>query len=308
MKALPKIAWWRHAVRLAVLLGLLAIAGTSLHRRYKSQYGGQFEIDKHAGLRLVDRMMGSSPHMDRRPVQVSGGLWSFKAGPLRASDPLAVLSGVLTSRTLTVTLLLSLLIPLVGILWGGRLYCSWVCPMGLLGEIVRGIRRRLDRIGVRFFNLPISGLPKYILLVVGAGTCLIFSIPFFYGFYPPRILSDALADSWSGTLMTGELLFIGLLLLCELVLCERLWCKCLCPGGALLAWMGNLRQLRVRHDPDACTACGACDQACPYDLTPSRRTLGGECDNCGLCIEVCNDSALEFHIGSIQKTERTVQP
>lgn len=298
MTPLPHIAWWRHAVRLAVLVGLFAIAGSNMHRRHKAQYGGQFVIDSHPGLRVIDRLLGSSPHMDRRPVQVSGGLWSFKAGPVRASDPLAVLSGILTARRVTAALLLSLLIPLIGVLWGGRLFCSWLCPMGLLGEAVRGVRRRLERLGIHFFNLPISRLPKYVLLVTGALACLLFSVPFFYGFYPPRILSGALRDSWSNNMMMGELIFVGLLLLCELVLCERLWCKSLCPGGALLAWMSPLRRLRVQHDEAACTACGKCDLACPYDLDPSRRTLGGECDNCGRCIEVCQDSALEFRIGS----------
>ncbi len=296
MNPLPHIAWWRHGVRLGVLFGLIAIAGLNLHRHYKSQYGGQFEIDQHAGLHLIDRIKGPSPHMDRRPVTVSGGLWSFKAGPLRVSDPLAVLSGILTSRSFSVALLLSLLIPLAGIVWGGRLYCSWICPMGLLGEAVRGFRRRLDRLGIHFFNLPVSRLPKYVLLVLGALACLLFAVPFFYGFYPPRILSDATRDAWYGSFMTGELLFVGLLMLCELLLCERLWCKCLCPGGALLAWLGTMRRLRVQHDPQACTACGACDLACPYDLDPSRRALSGECDNCGRCIEVCGDSALAFNV------------
>ncbi|MBT3295849.1 MAG: 4Fe-4S binding protein [Verrucomicrobia bacterium] len=307
MMTLPKIAWWRHLTRVAVLLGLLLIAGFNLHRHYKSQYGGQFEIDQHAGLHLIDQLRGTSPHLDRRPVTISGGLWSFKAGPLRTSDPLAVASSILTSRTITVALLLSLLIPLLVILWGGRLFCSWICPMGLLGEAVRGIRQRLDRIGVRFFNLPISGLPKYVLLIGGALACLLFSIPFFYGFYPPRILSDAVRDTWYGTFMTAELLFVGILLLCELVLCERLWCKCLCPGGALLSGLGTMRRLRVQHNPDACTACGACDLTCPYDLDPSRKALGGECDNCGRCIEVCKDSALAFRIGSGPEGKRNIE-
>jgi Pyruvate/2-oxoacid:ferredoxin oxidoreductase delta subunit len=95
------------------------------------------------------------------------------------------------------------------------------------------------------------------------------------------------------------------LLLCELILCERLWCKCLCPGGALLAWLSRFRTLRVEHNPAACTACGACDLACPYDLAPSEGELDGECDNCGRCVEVCNDDALEFSFKMIRPRNRS---
>ncbi|MDP6523581.1 MAG: 4Fe-4S binding protein [Kiritimatiellia bacterium] len=296
MKSLPKLSWWRHAMRAAVLLFLFAIAGSNLHRHYKSQYGGQVEIDAHRGLRVIDRLNGSSPHLDRRPVTVSGGLWSFKVRGLRISDPLAVLSGLLTSRALPAALLLSVLIPVGGALLLGRVFCSWICPMGLFGEAVCGAKRWLERNGVQLLNLDISRLPKYVILVAGALICLLFSVPFLFWFYPPRIISDAVRDTWSGTLMTGELVFVGILLLCELVLCERLWCKCLCPGGGLLAWLGSARRLRVRQDQDLCTSCGACDVACPYDLAPSHSSLGGECDNCGRCIEVCNDDALQFHV------------
>ena len=284
----------RHAIRVTVLLGLFALAGGNLYRQYKSQYGGQFEIDRHRGLRVMDRLAGSSPHLDRTPATVSGGLWSFKAGPVRASDPLAVVSAILTSRTVTVTLLVSVLLPLIGALLLGRVFCSWICPMGLFGEGVRGLKRRLAREGLQFLNFDVSRLPKYVILVLGGVTCLLFSVPFFFSFYPPRIISDATRDAWTGSFMTAELLFVGALLLCELVLCERLWCKCLCPGGGLLAWLGAGRRLRVRHDPEACTACGACDQACPYDLNPSHVTLGGECDNCGACVTACGDDALHF--------------
>jgi ferredoxin-type protein NapH len=296
MKRLPKLMWWRHAVRVLVLLALVLVAGLNLHRRYKSQHGGQFEIQAHRGLRLIDKAKGSSPHMDRRPIVVSGGLWSFKAGPVRASDPLAVLSGALTSRKLSIPLLLSALIPLAAILIGGRLYCSWICPMGLLSELVRSLRRKLAKVGVHFINISVSGLPKYILLVLGALVCLLLSVPFFYGIYPPRMISDALGDIWTGDLMKFDVIFVGVVLLCELLLCERLWCKCLCPGGALFAWLGSIRKLRVHRDPESCTACGACDPACPYDLEPARNALGGECDNCGLCMEACNDDALAYYV------------
>jgi ferredoxin-type protein NapH len=298
MKRPPRIAAWRHALRVMVLVALFLIAGFNLHRRYKAQHGGQFEIDAHYGLHLVDKVLGSSPHMDRRPIAVSGGLWSFKAGPVRASDPLAVVSGFLTAKKLPMALLLSVLIPIAVILLGGRIFCSWICPMGLFGEIVCGARRKLATVGVHFINLGISPLPKYIIFVMGCLVCLLFSVPFFYGIYPPRMISDAVGDIWTGDFMMAELVFVGVLLLAELVLCERLWCKCLCPGGALLAWAGVLRRLRVKRNPDTCTACGKCDPVCPYDLTPSHGILGGECDNCGLCIEACNDHSLAFRFGS----------
>lgn len=286
----------RSLLRIGVLLALFAIVGFNHFLALKSQYGGQFEIDESPLMSLVDKATGSNPHRSEYDVSMSGNLWSFRFLELRASDPLAVLSGVLVSRSFPLSLLLSLLLPVFLTICFGRFFCGWLCPMGLFGEMVSGLRRLLGRWNISFFSLTVSRKSKYAILAVGSVICLLTSLRFFYAFYPPRIISDWARDPWFGPAGAGGYVFVGAILLVELLLCERVWCKCLCPGGALYSMMGASRVVRVRWHPHACTRCGKCDEVCPYDLAPSKGDPSCECDNCGKCVEVCSDGALTYGV------------
>jgi ferredoxin-type protein NapH len=294
----PKISNVRTFLRLLILVLFFSIAGINHYSTVKAQQGGQEMIDGSRMLSFVDWLYGSSPHRPIYEHVAGGGLWSFQIKGFRVSDPLAVVSDLAASKTLHKLMMISLIIPLVGTLLLGRVFCSWICPMGLFGDLLMWIRQRLEKAGLGFFNLPVSRRIKYWVLGFGVLVTLILSVQFFYIFYPPRIVSDWVRDGWTSTVSGIDLAIFGAILLVELLLCQRLWCKCLCPGGALYSLLGKWRLLRVSRDVHSCTACGKCDVACPYDLEPGSLPLGGECDNCGLCVQVCNDDAINYRLTS----------
>lgn len=292
-----RITIMRHLVRSLVMAVLFFIAGLNYYYTVKSQHGGQEVINRSASLSLIDKMYGTSPHRTRHDHFAGGSLWSFQLKGFRASDPLAVLGSGLTSKTVSTALLVSLLLPIALTVLLGRFFCGWICPMGVIGEGVIALRRRLERLNIRFFNVSVSRSLKYYLLVAGAVVSVVYSVHFFYIFYPPRIMSDWVRDWWTGALVMRDFALVAGLSLVGLLACERLWCKCLCPGAAVYSMMSRWRLVRVQRDKHACTKCGKCDVACPYDLDPSKESLGGECDNCGQCIEVCGDTALSYRLG-----------
>jgi len=291
-----KISTVRTLLRLLILAMFFCIAGVNHYSTVKAQQGGQQMIDDSRMLSMVDSLYGSSPHRPIYEHVAGGGLWSFQVKGFRISDPLAVVSDIAASKTLHKLMLASLLIPLAGTLVLGRVFCSWICPMGMFGDLLMKLRRLVAKAGFEFFNLPVSRGIKYWLLGFGILASLIASIQFFYLFYPPRIISDWVRDGWTSTISGIDLVVLGMILFVELLLCQRLWCKCLCPGGALYSLLGKWRRLRVIRNVHACTACGKCDVACPYDLEPGSLPLGGECDNCGLCVQACGDDAMHYRL------------
>ena len=80
------------------------------------------------------------------------------------------------------------------------------------------------------------------------------------------------------------------------------WCGHLCPLGASYSLIGKYSLIRVKHNADTCTACMDCKVVCPESQVlhmvskESISVTDGECTNCGRCVDVCNDDALEFGI------------
>lgn len=278
----------RHVIRILVLAVIAALVLLNEYSSLKGQYGGQKTIDASWVYRTLDGWHGRSPHLQPYETVAQGGLWSFSIRTFRISDPLAVLSA-------PEALAMTALIPIVATMLLGRVFCSWICPMGLLSEIVTSVRRGLDRIGVGFFSWPVTGLLKYAVLAVGLFFVLAMSVSFFFPIYPPRIISDMIRDSLLSGPPVNGIVIIGVLLLAELLFVERLWCRCLCPGGAAYSIFGWTRLVRIRRDRNACTNCGDCDKVCPHELQPASGALTtGECDNCGMCRRACKPRALHY--------------
>jgi ferredoxin-type protein NapH len=84
------------------------------------------------------------PYLNLRRIHIlSGNFLSFDAAGLPLADPLAVLQVGLKSGHVTTDLLLGAGISLLLALVLGTVFCSWVCPFGLLSEWVHAWSRRL---------------------------------------------------------------------------------------------------------------------------------------------------------------------
>jgi ferredoxin-type protein NapH len=322
---------WRRAVQAGVLLTLVAIPVLARYRHYLTAR----QIDKVSAawkgtaqgwaLDAADRAVrvglpdGEGGVPTRRPrtailartEAVYGSPWSARAFGVSATDPLAVLESASASRSLPWVLLAGLLLPAAGTLLLGRVFCGWICPMGLVFDVTAAVRRAAARaLELSLPELKVWRGNKYILLGAGLVFALATGVAVLHYVYPPAVLAreahgfvaaqfDRAERGLGGLALAGigaGGVFLAALALLEFTVAPRLWCRSLCPGGAAYSLLGAARVLRIRRNAATCTACVRCNIVCPRSLDVMRDRMGIECDNCGVCVDACPERSLAFRV------------
>jgi ferredoxin-type protein NapH len=226
-----------------------------------------------------------------------GTLWSMRFAGIELSDPLAAVELIATTKSFYLPFMISIIIPVVGTLVLGRIFCSWICPAQLLFEMTHKFRAVLKFAEIPPGNISFSLNNKYLVLAVGLIAAVIVAQPLFALFYPPAVLSRLMHAWIFGTALTGLLIIMLLLVTVELFVSPRWWCRTMCPGGALYALIGWPRLLRVKLNHSRCTLCGKCEPVCDPGINPVSDSYGLECTNCGDCVKECPERALHFSLG-----------
>jgi ferredoxin-type protein NapH len=290
----------RRFVQLAVvgLLALLAFLSLYAHYRAARALEDQIQSGTTRGkvFAAVDQCIARSDNPQKLLDGYKGTLWSMRLAGVELTDPLAAAETIATTKKLYLPLLATIVIPVVVTLLLGKVFCSWICPAGLLLEITGKLRKVLGFVEIPPAEVKFSHANKYVLLGVGLVVAGIVGLPMFALIYPPAVLSR-LAHAWIfGTSMTGMLVLMSLIVGFELFVSPRWWCRTVCPGGALYGLIGWSRLLRVKLDSERCTGCRECEPVCEPGLNPVLQSSGIECDNCGVCIRHCPDQALLYTI------------
>ncbi len=236
------------------------------------------------------------------------GVWIVKGtlassvtlGVLPLSDPHIVLQSLAAGHAIGVTALTGAAIVLgIYALIGGRIYCSFVCPINIVTDLSHWLRERL-RIpkgwqptrNTRFWILVAT-------LVVSAVTGTIA-----WEFVNPitllhRGLLFGIGFGWAVVLAV---------FLFDLLVSRRGWCGHLCPVGAFYGLLGSASLLRISAKRRAaCDDCMDCFAVCPepHVITPALRgaargdgpvILSRDCTNCGRCIDVCDRRVFAFDL------------
>lgn len=225
---------------------------------------------------------------------LASSLW-FGVVPL--TDPYIALQSLAALGSLTATALIGAGLVLV-FYWvvGGRVYCSWVCPVNVITDVAHWCRERL---GLPPGWRPRRQFRRWLLamtLVVAAVTGGIAWELVNPVTMVQRALVFGIGASWA--IVIAVFLF-------DLLVSRRGWCGHLCPVGAFYGLLGATSPLRIAaHVREACTDCGDCFVVCPepHVITPalrgqgqdSRLVLSGDCTNCGRCIDVCAPRVFKF--------------
>lgn len=224
-----------------------------------------------------------------------GNLAAAELLGLPLADPLAFLQALLGGRVFVASYLVSVLL-VVGcyFLLGGRSFCGWVCPVGLVTELGDKLRTRL---GAGTYTLPLQVNRWSLVLVLVVVTAT--GVPLFELFSPIGIISRAIVF---GSLL--PLLLVAAILLIEQLVARRVWCRSFCPLGGFYSLLGAVSPLRVGFVADRCTDCNACRDVCPVEevLTPcldvhQSQITAGDCTRCMACIDACQTKALTVSIG-----------
>ncbi len=175
----------------------------------------------------------------------------------------------------------------------GRTICGWLCPLGLVQELLHKIPT--PKIRKNRFTRALSYLKYLILVIFALGIPLYYSlqhlpVPGFCKYIcPAGTLEGAMAllanpvnaarFSMLNILFTRKFI-IMVLILTACVFLYRAFCRFLCPLGAIYSLFSRVSLLGVKMNADKCTRCGRCVAECKMDV----RSVGDrECIHCGEC-------------------------
>ena len=226
-----------------------------------------------------------------------------------ASCPLGSLQNALNAAGHTAPWYVMGILALFGVILG-RTICGWICPLGLIQELLHRIPTR--KIRKSRITRMLSWL-KYVFLAVfvvaipliwGVGKGVI--LPGFCKYICPAgtfegavglLQNPANATSFYqlGALFTNKwviMIVIGL----ACIFCYRSFCRFICPLGAIYGFFNRFALTGVKVNPDRCNGCGLCVMKCEMDV---KHVGDHECISCGRCVSACAQGAISLKCGKI---------
>jgi polyferredoxin len=184
---------------------------------------------------------------------------------------------------------------LVGVI-GGRLPCGWLCPFGLLQELIYKIPVPKLKIPtfltyLRYVVLLVMVILLPLLLVDSFGQ----GSPWFCKLICPAgtleagvvlALINLELRSQLGFLFAWKVSLLVLFLV-WMALSQRPFCRTICPLGTILGFFNGISAFEIKVDLDNCLVCNACQRACPVDIKIYQNPGSSQCIRCLQCQEVC---------------------
>ena len=220
-----------------------------------------------------------------------------------AACPLGSLQGAFSAKNHSTLYYVGGILLLYSIMFG-RMICGWLCPFGLVQELVYKIK------SPKLKKSPVTRLLsylKYAILVF-----FVFIVPITYGLRNVPLPAFCKYICPAGTIEGGLLLLSNktnspllsilgplftwkfLLMISIIVGCIfifRLFCRFICPLGALYGLFNKISVFGIKVDDSKCTHCGLCHAKCKVDI----RTPGDqECISCGECVGICPTKAISW--------------
>ncbi|MBQ8811911.1 MAG: 4Fe-4S binding protein [Bacteroidales bacterium] len=223
----------------------------------------------------------------------------------------------------------------------GRVYCSVICPLGVMQDIISWIHGKTKKKNrFRFSYSPAKNWLRYTVLVLfiaglalGAHSIAILIAPYSaYG----RIAGNLLAplyqlgnnflawiaeragsyafysvDIWIKSATTFIIAIVTLIITGVLAWKHgRTWCNTICPVGTVLGFFSRFSIFAPVIDTEKCRNCGLCGKQCKascinmkeHEIDYSR------CVACMDCIDTCKEGAISYARRFPVKSDKTVRP
>lgn len=211
----------------------------------------------------------------------------------------------------------------------GRFYCSAICPLGILQDIITRISNRFKKKKKRNFSFSKPhNIIRYSILIITvivflAGSTLLVNCldPYSnYGrililFVKPVILliNNGLAEVFNKSESFifyhlkiypayAAVYFVPSVILILIVWFSavkgRLFCNTVCPVGTLLGLVSKVSVFKIRIDEKYCNSCGLCEKKCKSScIDSSAKTVdSSRCVTCYNCLKVCNFGAVKYSV------------
>ena len=182
----------------------------------------------------------------------------------------------------------------------GRLICGWLCPLGLVQDLLDKIPTK--KIQKSEWTRRLSYL-KYVILVV-----FVVALPLGYQLAGKRVLAfcrwvcpnlpftNSLMTLFAGGSFRPHMFYSSrFAILAAVILLSvflfRPFCRFICPLGAFYGLFNKVALLSVKVDESKCVHCNACLRTCKMDI---KKVGDCECISCGECKAACKFGAIRF--------------
>ena len=224
----------------------------------------------------------------------------------------------------------------------GRVYCSYICPLGIFQDVISWVSKKSRSYGKKKFHFRFSP-PKiwlrYAILVIVCLSLLTDSI-FLVNLLDPysnfgRFVSDLFRPVYmaSNNLLVKIFeaagsyalypvtvaktnpyaLFVPAIMLALVtwfsVRKGRLFCNVVCPVGTLLGLISKASLFKVRFDAEKCNQCGKCMFSCKSQCIDikNREIDFSRCVGCGNCMTSCDKDAIRYSLAPARKPKMREQ-
>ena len=237
-------------------------------------------------------------------TRIYGSLFAANVYGLPLADPLSALQVLLLDGHFAVQLWAGAALVLLLACVLGRVFCGWLCPYGLLSELVYALRRQPpilyeDAATRHAFRLRVA------LCAFGLVAAFFCTFPALQRFSMPGELSLTPLRALEGwAICMAALLPPGAALLAEGISGRRLWCRFACPQSVCLAFAAHCfpGAFGVKWTSGRCTCPQndrPCRRACSLGLAP-RQKYGpprSECMQCAQCVSACAERGAALRMG-----------
>jgi len=205
----------------------------------------------------------------------------------------------------------------------GRIYCSVICPLGVMQDAIAWLRRKKNK----YSFSPAKNTLRYSVLAV-TGLALALNLSWLVSLVAPystygRIVGSVVAPlyKWGNNVLAqmaehyGSYAFyevdvwlksgltLGVVLVFWALIAVlawrggRTWCNTICPVGTLLGLLSRNAWLKPVIDKEKCINCRRCEKNCKaaaIDIKGGLEIDYSRCVVCGNCLEMCNMDALHY--------------
>lgn len=221
----------------------------------------------------------------------------------------------------------------------GRIYCSIICPLGILQDIIGWVGKKVKK-NRYTFSKAVSWLRYTMLgvmvvaLVAGIGSIVQLLAPYSaFGRIATTLLQPlykmgnnvlaAISEHYdnyafyhteTGVPNITIVLAIACVTLVVLAVLAyrngRTYCNTICPVGTVLSFLSRFSWMKIQFDADKCKNCSLCTKNCKAACIDfkSHQVDYSRCVVCGDCIESCKFGALGYSSSTMDTSNTSVDP
>lgn len=233
------------------------------------------------------------------------GLNCYSCPGALGSCPIGSLQAVIGSAKYKFSLYVAGIMILFGGIFG-RFICGWICPFGLIQDLLHKIPVKKLEVSKKVNN-KLRCL-KYVVLALFVIILPMFfanelgtSPPYFCEYICPAgtleggipliLMNEPLRGALGG-LFAWKVFLLVVIIVASIVI-YRPFCRYICPLGAFYSLFNKISFYRYEVDKERCTKCKICTQKCKLNIDVYQNPNSPECIRCGECEKACPAKAIK---------------